>query len=283
MNGRMYDPVIGRVLSPDKVVQAPGYTQSYNRYSYCMNNPLKYMDPNGWYVQAIPGGYMITGVDINMLWNDIVNLNKHGGGGGGGGSFSAFCVNLQGVVNSGGSLFFYSRNNSIWYRDSGGQPTTINDNSAVGALSGFTVTQNVRRTNSVVEFIDGFLDPEIPSNTLSISNTISGFNILNKGVEGALRDEFSTVTSFTDRRVVASSIGIGKKLSTRLGVLGAVVTGVEGLLDKDGLTWGDGLKVGVGLATMVSYGWIYGIVDLGVSVTTGTSITDRLGSGLDRA
>ncbi|MFA5971547.1 MAG: RHS repeat-associated core domain-containing protein [Lentimicrobiaceae bacterium] len=47
MNGRMYDPVIGRVLSPDAFVQAPGYTQSYNRYSYCMNNPLKYTDPSG--------------------------------------------------------------------------------------------------------------------------------------------------------------------------------------------------------------------------------------------
>jgi RHS repeat-associated protein len=50
MNGRMYDPVIGRVLSPDKVVQAPGYTQSFNRYSYCMNNPLRYNDPSGWYI-----------------------------------------------------------------------------------------------------------------------------------------------------------------------------------------------------------------------------------------
>ena len=52
MNGRMYDPVIGRVLSPDIAVQAPGYTQSYNRYSYCMNNPLRYTDPSGWYMDS---------------------------------------------------------------------------------------------------------------------------------------------------------------------------------------------------------------------------------------
>lgn len=32
----MYDPVIGRVLSPHAYVQAPVYTQSYNRYSNCM-------------------------------------------------------------------------------------------------------------------------------------------------------------------------------------------------------------------------------------------------------
>jgi RHS repeat-associated protein len=47
MNGRLYDPVLGRMLSPDNYIQAPENTQSYNRYSYCVNNPLKYTDPTG--------------------------------------------------------------------------------------------------------------------------------------------------------------------------------------------------------------------------------------------
>lgn len=47
MNGRFYDPILGRMLSPDNYVQAPGFTQSFNRYSYCLNNPLKYTDPTG--------------------------------------------------------------------------------------------------------------------------------------------------------------------------------------------------------------------------------------------
>ena len=42
MNGRLYDPVIARFFSPDNFVQAPEFTQSYNRYSYCLNNPLQY-------------------------------------------------------------------------------------------------------------------------------------------------------------------------------------------------------------------------------------------------
>jgi RHS repeat-associated protein len=50
MNGRMYDPLVGRFLSPDPYVQYPGYTQSYNRYSYCLNNPLKYTDPTGEFI-----------------------------------------------------------------------------------------------------------------------------------------------------------------------------------------------------------------------------------------
>ncbi|PLW98925.1 MAG: hypothetical protein C0591_03515, partial [Marinilabiliales bacterium] len=34
---------------PDPIVQAPNYSQSYNRYSYVFNNPLKYTDPTGYY------------------------------------------------------------------------------------------------------------------------------------------------------------------------------------------------------------------------------------------
>ena len=47
MNGRLYDPVIGRFFSPDNFVQTPEFTQGFNRYSYCLNNPLKYTDPSG--------------------------------------------------------------------------------------------------------------------------------------------------------------------------------------------------------------------------------------------
>ncbi len=47
MDGRLYDYELGRFLSPDNYVQEPGNGQSYNRYSYCLNNPLKYTDPTG--------------------------------------------------------------------------------------------------------------------------------------------------------------------------------------------------------------------------------------------
>ncbi|MDD3744446.1 MAG: hypothetical protein PHX54_12540 [Lentimicrobiaceae bacterium] len=53
MNGRFYDPIIGRMLSPDNFMQAPDYTQSFNRYSYCWNNPLKYTDPSGEFIWGV--------------------------------------------------------------------------------------------------------------------------------------------------------------------------------------------------------------------------------------
>ncbi len=54
MNGRLYDPLTGQFLSPDSNVQLPDFTQNFNRYSYCLNNPLKYKDQNGeWVITAL--------------------------------------------------------------------------------------------------------------------------------------------------------------------------------------------------------------------------------------
>jgi RHS repeat-associated protein len=46
-NARYYDPTIGRFISADTVIQNPANPQCFNRYSYCLNNPLKYRDPSG--------------------------------------------------------------------------------------------------------------------------------------------------------------------------------------------------------------------------------------------
>ena len=47
MNGRVYDPDIGRFVSPDPTVPHPLDLQSFNRYSYARNNPLNLLDPSG--------------------------------------------------------------------------------------------------------------------------------------------------------------------------------------------------------------------------------------------
>lgn len=52
MNARLYDPVIGRFLSPDPYVQMPDFSQNFNRYTYCLNNPLVYKDENGEFIIA---------------------------------------------------------------------------------------------------------------------------------------------------------------------------------------------------------------------------------------
>jgi hypothetical protein len=47
MNGRVYDPVIGRFLSTDPVVAVGGNSQSLNPYSYVQNGTLRFTDPTG--------------------------------------------------------------------------------------------------------------------------------------------------------------------------------------------------------------------------------------------
>ena len=64
MNGRVYDPLTAQFFSPDPFVQAPGNWLNYNRYGYCLNNPLIYTDPSGefWHIviAAAVGGVVNT-------------------------------------------------------------------------------------------------------------------------------------------------------------------------------------------------------------------------------
>jgi len=46
-HARNHDHVLGRFLSPDRVGGTPANPQSWNRYAYTLNNPVKYVDPNG--------------------------------------------------------------------------------------------------------------------------------------------------------------------------------------------------------------------------------------------
>ena len=67
MNGRVYDPVTSTFLSVDNYVQDPSYTQNFNRYAYCMNNPLKYTDPDGEWAHLVIGA-LIGGI-VNIATN----------------------------------------------------------------------------------------------------------------------------------------------------------------------------------------------------------------------
>jgi RHS repeat-associated protein len=79
MNGRVYEPLLGRFMSADPHVQQPGNLQSLNRYSYTANNPVSLTDPSGYLfgininlgtvVGAVAGA--VTGGDIGALAGGI--------------------------------------------------------------------------------------------------------------------------------------------------------------------------------------------------------------------
>ena len=57
MNGRVYDPALGRFTQADSIVQYPESTQGFNRYSYTDNNPLSRLDLSGnnWWSDTVRG------------------------------------------------------------------------------------------------------------------------------------------------------------------------------------------------------------------------------------
>gem|GEM_PF-1497224 len=77
MNGRVFDSATAQFLSPDNYIQSSGNWLNYNRYAYCLNNPLKYTDPSGevgiLVTAAIVGAF--SGV-INVIshWNQLDNV-----------------------------------------------------------------------------------------------------------------------------------------------------------------------------------------------------------------
>ena len=48
MNGRVYDPTVGRMISADPTVPDALYSQAFDRYTYAYNNPLLWVDPDGY-------------------------------------------------------------------------------------------------------------------------------------------------------------------------------------------------------------------------------------------
>ncbi|MFC1937141.1 RHS repeat-associated core domain-containing protein [Chloroflexota bacterium] len=70
---------LGNVLAPQgnypvSTLEAPMNPQSLNRYSYVLNNPLRYTDPTGYYdlVKAIAGAVILVVVDVLVVGPMVV-------------------------------------------------------------------------------------------------------------------------------------------------------------------------------------------------------------------
>ncbi|OYU95571.1 MAG: hypothetical protein CFE21_10535 [Bacteroidetes bacterium B1(2017)] len=136
MNGRMYDTHLAKFLNADPLLQDYENSQNYNRYSYVLNNPLKYTDPTGYAGYSNAG---ISGISSNAgssnnfgsigetwhssfssMFNELGEFFASEGGdetgkGGGGGnsrgiSFNYSRLNRSGLAGNGTnyySLFYY--------------------------------------------------------------------------------------------------------------------------------------------------------------------------------
>ena len=216
MNGRMYDPELARFLSPDPYVQMPDFSQNFNRYSYCFNNPLIYTDPSGEY--AIIDDLIVAGIGgtINLIGNAIAgNVNSWGEG------FSYFGVGALGswagmytgpivggaIISGGNSVvsqtqgFQQNINNVNWEQ--------VGQNSIMGAITGHLSGGVGQILSKPLNTVYSSVTNPLLNNVLkgSTSGFISGFTV-NAGMarfNGASWDE--AFASGRDGAIVGTAVG----------------------------------------------------------------------------
>jgi RHS repeat-associated protein len=112
MNGRIFDPLIGRFMQADPFVQFPDALAAYNRYSYVLNNPLNATDPSGYFLKKL-----LKNKNFRLLLSIAISayigvggwefLHGAGGAGGVGGFTGSLAGNaaaagfVSGAINSG--------------------------------------------------------------------------------------------------------------------------------------------------------------------------------------
>jgi RHS repeat-associated protein len=187
MNGRMYDPMLGRFLSPDPYVQAPEFSQSYNRYSYCLNNPLIFTDPDGEWIHILIGAIIGGAINLTVkaIQGKVHNFGDGlaafgigavagavgaatggtaflaaGGGAAGAGGFAAGAI--SGMVGSAFSTPILSMGNSIYFGDPMITPGQMLTGIAAGGLIGGSVNGITALANGRT-FMNGTLKPPPPS------------------------------------------------------------------------------------------------------------------------
>ncbi len=131
MNGRIYDPLVSRMLSADNFIQQAGSLQNYNRYSYVMNNPVNYTDPDGqWVVFAFlfftKPGYEVQKFLSPAAFHVNIHLNREKRGLGFDASFGVPKVLPLSYRRSIGATYYWAQyDNSFkgWEKRSGGEWT----------------------------------------------------------------------------------------------------------------------------------------------------------------
>ena len=133
MNGRIYDPTLGRMLQADPFIQAPTNTQSYNRYSYVWNNPMSYTDPSGYFTSSLRRGLIKAATKV--FGKDVVNIvgstvSAVYGGGWGAAAWTYEYNRAMGVPPSGSLRAAFVAGVNTWANG----PQSINASSALQAM-----------------------------------------------------------------------------------------------------------------------------------------------------
>jgi RHS repeat-associated protein len=235
MNARLYDPVLGRMLSPDNYVSVGG-SQGMNRYTYANNNPLKYTDPDGnCPVCPLIAAMVISGgIDLysqvsskgwnNVDWGQVGGMAIIGGVSYGAGSvvaglklFSAASIVTQQVVAGATSGFLNGYASGIMNHQTGfGIISSATSGAISGALvSGVLGTIGSRSTARPVPGGNYVQKGTFYETTVSTEGTVTG-NIADGGVISEIEvglKKFSYETHFKPSSFVSGWAKIYRAVS----------------------------------------------------------------------
>jgi len=134
---RLYDPELGRFISPDSIVPDPGDLQALNRYSYCLNNPLIYVDPSGEYIFGLAPLLFWTLVGSSMAMGALAgaaNAQIEGGSWVKGALIGAGTAGVASVASLGITNFLFP---GVFIAEQFAQMSVV-ERVAAAAVGGFT-------------------------------------------------------------------------------------------------------------------------------------------------
>lgn len=290
----------------------------YSTYHYAGDNPIMFNDPLGDLMAPIGGtyggmhgGYGRIGAGSGQAWYDGIRDTNNWNAWDGNASYRAGIA--AGFQDINGDLY-YSENGQKYkvsfsghgvghegygYKvgdDAGEAITTDDGRTLFKAVDTFeqirfwyNFTSDVQDrffqalewTNQKINrFAEGFIGGP-KSDFFSASAFIGYQGTFLTPTEKLLRFTANAASTLSDKAVALRGLKVATIAGKSIGVLGAIATGIESISDGK-VTWGDGVKVGIGLlTTFTPWGWVYGAVDLGVGLATGTSLTDRIANGID--
>ncbi|PKP47910.1 MAG: hypothetical protein CVT92_16560, partial [Bacteroidetes bacterium HGW-Bacteroidetes-1] len=184
---------------PDPFVQAPGNPQNYNRFTYALNNPLKYIDPSGYDYRPILFDY-----------NPLLLPKGTGGGGNPSGISRDGFISASFYNPNAGNGVHYNQYTGHYYNNSGGII------SFVQAIGHYTSTSGIINNSSYFSPTGNVVSSSSKFGKESMEVTVLGFYYFdNKGnptIVNGVSGEFAAFESTilnTDDWSFFSNITVG--------------------------------------------------------------------------
>lgn len=139
-----------------------------------------------------------------------------------------------------------------------------------------------------VNFLNGFIDS--PRSNLRSGSSFTGYSglYLTK-TESLFKYTAQNSTGWANKLTALKAAKYTAIAGKSLGVAGVGLTALEDYNENGKIGIGTGVKIAIGLATTFAVGAAapvaiaYAILDIGVGLTTGTTLTDRIANGVESA